>query len=160
MRHFDKGKTFWSNSKFFTRFPPFICLYSQHPRGRRWWCLMSQDCTQMLKHSPFLERYQHWWEMEDGRGPFGGGNRAAWSGVHRKWRPRRSMSWTGIRWALLAKVTVFGPQKMTLRVTTFIVQTFPKYGPYDFYFVWIYYFWPYFNFDEFRAYFGHFPLIK
>ena len=45
------------------------------------------------------------------------------------------MSWTGIRWALLAKVTVFGPQKMTLRVTTFIVQTFPKYGPYDFYLV-------------------------
>ena len=40
-------------------------------------------------------------------------------------------------WALLAKVTIFGPQKMALRraKTTFIVQTFPKYGPYDFYFM-------------------------
>ena len=45
------------------------------------------------------------------------------------------------RWALLAKVTVFGPQKRHFEwpnqnsKTTFIVQTFPKYGPYDFYFV-------------------------
>ena len=28
---------------------------------------MSQDCNQMLKHSPVLERFQHWgkWKMEE-----------------------------------------------------------------------------------------------
>ena len=45
------------------------------------------------------------------------------------------------RWALLAKVTIFGPKKWHFEwpnqnsKTTFIVQTFPKYGPYDFYLV-------------------------
>ena len=45
------------------------------------------------------------------------------------------------RLALLAKVTVFGPKKWHFKwpnqnsKTTFIVQTFPKYGPYDFYFM-------------------------
>ena len=39
------------------------------------------------------------------------------------------------KWAHLSKVTVFGPKKMALLVPnrnseyTFIVQTFPKYGP-------------------------------
>ena len=45
------------------------------------------------------------------------------------------------RLALLAKVTVFGPKKWHFEwpnqnsKTTFIVQTFPKYGLYDFYLV-------------------------
>ena len=45
--------------------------------------------------------------------------------------PKVPLFWSQ-RWALLAKVTVFGPQKMALQEnskTTFIVQTFPKYGP-------------------------------
>merc|ERR1712012_125663 len=43
-----------------------------------------------------------------------------------------------LKFMSLPKVTVFGPKKMALRVakqnseTTFIVQTFPKYGPYGF----------------------------
>ena len=53
-------------------------------------------------------------------------------------KPENQQNWNmAKRWALLAKVTVFGPQKMANQntETTFIVQTFPKYGPYDFYFM-------------------------
>ena len=44
--------------------------------------------------------------------------------------------------------------------TTFIVQTFPKYSLYiQLYHFWAL-FWPYFNYVDFRASFGHFSLEK
>ena len=45
---------------------------------------MCQDCNRMLKHSPVLERFQHWEEMEDGRGPCGPGNWLTGTHVSRK----------------------------------------------------------------------------
>ena len=65
-------------------------------------------------------------------------------------------------------MTIFGPQKWHFWwqnqnfKTIFIVQTFPKYCRNGFYFIKISsaWFWPNFNFVDFRAYFGHFSHVK
>ena len=47
--------------------------------------------------------------------------------------------------------------------TAFIVQTFPRYGPYNFYFMNLSLLgaiWPNFDFGDLRAHFGQFSLVK
>ena len=66
-------------------------------------------------------------------------------------------------------MAVFGPKKWHFEwpnqnsKTTFIVQTFPKYGPYDFYLVnlsLLSAILAIFQFCGFSAYFGPFSLVK